>query len=69
MLPEPLKNLLIATLKKKITISEIRLKCIFKVITWHSEGVIILKEAIMNAMEPYKATGIQIRTGDEKSPE
>jgi len=45
------------------------LKCIFKVITWHSEGVTIIKDAIINAMEPYKHIGIQIRTGDEKSPE
>lgn len=51
-IPEPLKNLIIATLKKKITISEIRLKCIFKVITWHSEGVIIIKDAILKALEP-----------------
>jgi len=51
-LPEPLKNLLITTLKKKITVSEIKLKCIFKVITWHSEGVIIIKDAILGAMEP-----------------
>lgn len=68
-MPEPLKNLLIQTLNKKIKISEIRLKCIFKVITWHSEGVLIIKKAILDALEPHKDAGIQIKTGDEKSPE